>query len=171
MMGEGVRKLQSITKEQFEKGVYRSKGTFSFVGTPPADKVREHIQSANRDASWYVANKYPGLALNISEYGMVYNQFSYSMPGLLTELCTIYMAVLHAEFFRDLGMAPGFLNPGTGQPDGKLITAAIDHAFGRWPDKYVNLSWNHSKVNYSSIWEFAYSFSEQVATLNLELRR
>ena len=171
MMKEGIRKLLDITRDDFALGVYRSKGTFSIVAVPPADKIRENIQSANKDAVWYVENKYPDLALTINEYGMVYNQFSYSMPKLLTELITIYMAVVHVGYFRDLGMSPLFCNPDTKLPDRNLITSAIDNAVARWPGKYLNLKWDHSKISYNTLWDFAHTFSEQVAGLNMEVKR
>ncbi len=171
LMGTGIRKLLDITREQFAAGLYRSTGTFSFVTPPPTGKTREHVHSANADAVWYVENKYPELALLINEYGIAYNQFSYSMPALLTELATIYMAVVHAPFFRELGMSPGFLHQETGKPHQKLLIAAIDHALGRWKEKYTALHWDHGKVNYNSVWDFAYTFSEQYGSLDLELRR
>jgi len=170
-MKEGIRKLLDITAEEFSKGVYRTKGTFAVVATPPADKVRENIRGANKDAQWYVENKHPDLVLVINEYGMVYNQFSYSMPRVLTELTTIYMAVLHVDFFRDLGMDPLFRDPLTGQLQPQLIASAIDVAMARWPDKYVNLTWDHNRINYNTLWDFAHSFSEQVAGLNTEIKR
>ena len=170
-MKEGIRKLLDITKEEFSKGVYRTKGTFAVVATPPPDKIRENVLGALRDAEWYVENKYPDLVLVIYEYGMVYNQFSYSMPRVITELATIYLAVLHADFFKDLGMTPAFINMATGQLDPALITLAVDEVMKKWADKYTNLKWEHGRISYSSISDFARSFPEQVAALNLEIRR
>lgn len=171
MLKEGIRKLLDITREQFRDGVYRSKGTFAITPVPPPDKVKENVQAANKDAIWYVDNKYPDLALMLNEYGLVYNQFTYSMPAVVTELTTIYMAIMHADFFRDLGMSPLFYNPETKTLDKPLITRAIDTAIARWPDKYVNLKWPHDKIKYDSLWDFGYSFSEQVVNLNLEVKR
>ena len=170
-MMEGIRKLLDITYEEFAKGAYRTKNTFAVVAAPPPDKVRENIQSANKDAQWYVENKYPDLVLIINEYGMVYNQFSYSMPALLTGLTIIYMAVMHADFFRDLGMNELFYDPATGQLYQERITRAIDEAIARWPDKYPALHWDHNKISYSNLPEFAFSFSEHLATLNLEIKK
>lgn len=171
MMKEGIRKLLDITREEFAEGVYRSKGTFAIVAEAPMDKIKENVQSANKDALWYVDNKYPDLALIINEYGMVYNQFLYSMPKVLTDLTTIYMAVLHVDYFRDLGMHPLFANPDTQVPDKALIIHAIDNAIARWPDKYASLRWDHGKVAYTTLWDFAHSFSEQLVSLNLEVKR
>lgn len=171
MLREGIRKLLEITREQFGAGVYRSRATFAITPVPPMDKAKENVQSANKDAQWYVDNKYPDLALVLNEYGMVYNQFSYSMPALLTDLTAIYMAVMHADFFRELGMKQPFYNPETKTFDKPLIQQAIDAAIARWPEKYLSLKWDHNRINYSSLWEFGQSFSEYAINLNLEVRR
>lgn len=171
MLIEGIRKLLNITREQFSDGMYRSKGTFAITPVPAMDKARENVLAANKDAIWYIDNKYPDLALMLNEYGLVYNQFTYSMPAVVTELTTIYMAVMHADFFHDLGMSPLFINPDTKTLDKALITSAVDTAIGRWQDKYVSLKWSYDKVKYDSLWSFGQSFSEQVVNLNLEVKR
>jgi hypothetical protein len=171
MMKEGIRKLLNISKEDFSKGVYRSKSTFAITPVPPADKMKENVQAANKDAQWYEDNKYPQLALMLNEYGMMYNQFTYSMPALITELATIYMAVMHADFFRDLGMKRLFYTPETKSFDIPLIKDAIDRPVNRWREKYVSLNWNHDRINYSSLWDFGHTFSDYVVGLNLEVKR
>lgn len=171
MLRKGIMKLLDISLDQFREGVYRSKGTFSIMPIPSMDKVKENVQSANKDAQWNVDNKHPELALVANEYGMVYNQFSYSVPALITELTTIYMAVLHAGFFKELGMKTPFYNTETKTLNKEQITRAIDDAIARWPDKYVSLKWDHGRIKYDGLWEFCQSFSEQVVSLNLEVKR
>jgi hypothetical protein len=171
MMREGIRKLLNISLGDFRKGVYRSKGTFAITPVPPMDKVRENVQAGNKDAQWYMDNKYPELALVLNEYGMVYNQFTYSMPAIITELTTIYMAVMHADFFRDLGMQHMFYNPETKTFDKDRITYAIDKVTAKWYDKYQSMKWDHNRIEYTSLWDFGHTFSEQVVGLNLEVKR
>jgi hypothetical protein len=171
MMKEGIRKLLTISKEEFSKGVYRSKSTFAITPVPPLDKVKENVMAANKDAQWYEDNKYPAIALMLNEYGMMYNQFTYSMPAIITELTTIYMAVMHADFFLDLGMKKLFYNPETQSFDVPLIKDAIDKAVNRWREKYVSLNWNHERISYGSLWDFGQTFSEYVVALNLEVKR
>ena len=171
MMREGIRKLLNISLGDFRKGVYRSKGTFAITPVPPMDKVRENVQAGNKDAQWYMDNKYPELALVLNEYGMAYNQFAYSMPAIITELTTIYMAVMHADFFRDLGMQHMFYNPETKTFDKDRITYAIDKVTAKWYDKYQSMKWDHNRIEYTSLWDFGHTFSEQVVGLNLEVKR
>lgn len=171
MMKEGIRKLLDISQEAFSKSLYRSKSSFAITPVPSPEKIKENVSSANKDADWYEDNKYPELALTLSEYGMMYNQFTYSMPAVLTELTTIYMAVLHDDFFRALGAKHSFCHPETKRPDKARITAAVDQCIRRWQEKYEALKWNHERINYGSLWDFARTFSEYASGLNLEVRR
>lgn len=171
MMKEGVQKLLNISFEEFAQSLYRSKSSFAITPVPSAEKLRENVSAANKDADWYQENKHPALALRLTEYGMMYNQFSYSMPAVLTELTLIFMAVLHDDFFRALGAKHSFYHPETQMPDEALITVAVNECISRWQGKYDSLRWNHDRINYSSLWEFARSFSEYMSGLNLELKR
>jgi hypothetical protein len=171
LMKEALRKLLDFPEDSFRQSLNRSTATFSIVAVPPIDKVRENVQSANKDAHWYVENKYPELALTINEYGMVYNQFSYSMPRMMTELLELYMAVLHADFFGELGLKEKFYDPESKTLFKSRITSAIDQIIEPWKEKYQSFRWDHARVNYNSLWEFAYSFSEHLVNQNLEIRR
>jgi hypothetical protein len=171
LMKEAIRKLLDFPEEKFRESLQRNTATFSIVAVPPMDKVRENVQSANKDAHWYVENKYPEIALTINEYGMVYNQFSYSMPRVLTELLQVYMAVQHADFFRELGLREAFYDPASKTLFKTRITDAIDRIIEPWKEKYQSLRWDHSRINYNSLWEFCSSFSEHLVALNLEIRR
>lgn len=171
MMKDAIRKLLDITRADFADSVYRSKSTFAIASPPKTDKIKEHIVNANRDSHWYVDNKYPDIALAINEYGMVYNQFIYSMPGVMTELVTIYSAVMHREYFAALGMTSLFYDEKSGTFDKELITAAVDNAINKYKEKYVALKWDHARTSYKSLYDFGTTFSEQMANINLETRR
>jgi len=171
MMKEGIRKLLDLSREDFGKSFFRSKSTFSIATPPKADKVRDHIVSANRDSNWYVENKYPDIALVITEYGLVYNQFLYSMPKLQTDLIRIYMAVMHAAFFAELGMKTNLYNAQTGILNQAHIVKAIDEAVEGYADKFKSMKWEHDRISYRSLYEFGIDFSEQIASLNLETKR
>lgn len=171
MMKEAVRKLLDITREEFSASVYRSKSSFAISSPGPADKVREHIINANNDSRWYIDNKYPALALVLNEYGVMYNQFIYSMPRVLADLATIYMAVMHAEYFMALGMQQPLFDPAKSEFNKQAIRKATDEAVNRYTDKFPNLRWDHNLVAYDNLYAFGTSFTEQMANLNLETKR
>lgn len=171
MMKEGIRKLLDITRDEFAASVYRSKGTFAVAAPGTADKIKENIVNANKDSQWYVDNKYPDLAQVLNEYGIVYNQWSFSMPKVMTDLSSIYIAVMHADYFKALGLQSPFYHPDTRTFEKELINRAVDAAIARWPDKYVDLKWDNSKIKWEGLYEFGTSFTDQMANLNLEVKR
>lgn len=171
MMQDAIRKLLEVTREEFAKSVYHSKSTFALASPPAMDKVRDNILNPNKDTTWYVENKYPDLALIINEYGLAYNQFIYSMPQIVTDLVTIYYAVIHADYFRALGIQQAFYTPETNTFNKTLITAAVDKTMVLYADKYTLARWDHSKIKYEGLFEFGISFTEQIANLNLEVKR
>ena len=171
MMKEGIRKLLDVTRDEFSASVFHAKSTFAVVMRGTADKMRENVINSNKDAQWYVDNKHPEIALVLNEYGPMYNHWSFSMPRILTDLTSIYMAVMHAAYFRALGLTAPFYHPETGAFEKETIRRAVDEALAKWPDKYVDLKWDHAKIKWDSLFAFGASFTEQMANLNLEERR
>lgn len=171
MMKEGVRKLLDITRENFAKSMYRSKSTFSIATPPKADKVKDHVISANKDSHWYIDNKYPDLAEIINEYGLLYNQFIYSMPRVQTDLLLIYMVIAHQDFFTELGMKEQFYDRNSNVFNEELIKKTIDAALAKFKDKFRSMKWDHTRISYKNLYEFGIDFSEQLAGLNLETKR
>ncbi len=171
LMKEAIRKLLDISKEEFGESLYRSKSTFSIATPPKADKVRDHIVSANKDSNWYIEHKHPDIALSINEYGVLYNQFIYSMPRVQTDLIIIYMAVMHADFFSELGMANSLFNPEAKELRKESIEDAIDQVISRFKDKFKSLRWDGSRISYDSLYDFGVTFSEHIANMNLETKR
>ncbi len=171
MMKDAIRKLLDFSKEDFSRSLYRSKSTFSIAAPPKAEKVRDHIMSANKDSRWYIENKYPHIALVINEYGMLYNQFIYSMPKVQTELVALYMIIRHHEYFRELGMTVNFLNTINNELHQTTIKTTINQIIERYQQKFKQLKWNNNEISYTSLYDFGIDISEQIAGLNLEIKR
>lgn len=171
LMVAAIRKLLDVNREEFAKSVYRSKATFSLASHPKPEKVKDNIISANKDSQWYVENKYPALSLVIIEYGLLYNQFISSMPKVQTDLITIFMAVMHPAYFAELGLKEPLYDAATEKLYEDRIKAAINEAIAPYQDKYKSLNWDHSRVAYDSMYDFAVTFSEHLANMNLETKR
>ena len=171
MMRDAMKKLLDITKEDFAKHVYWSSGTFAIATPHKQEKVREYINNANRDAQWYVENKYPNVAQRICEYGVLYSHFVYSMPKVLADLTLIYLAVLHSEYFAEIGMKELLYDKEKDTFNEEAIKIAIDQALDKFSDKYKDMNWNHDRVKYTNLFEFGTSFADQMSRLNLETRR
>ena len=171
MMKDFVKKLLDLSKEDFAKSVYHSKATFSIATPPKVEKVRDHVISANKDSNWYIENKYQDIAVVINEYGVLYNQFIYSMPRVQSDLIKIYMAVMHADFFSAMGLKESFYNQEKGTFNKGHIVWAVNQALDKYKDKYRDMNWQHDRVEYDSLYDFGISFSEQICNLNLETKR
>lgn len=171
MMKDGIRKLLDIPRDEFSAGIYRSKGSFAIASPAKPDQIRDNVINANKDSRWYIDNKYPDLALVLTEYGMLYNCYTSSMPQVLADLTTIFMSVLHADFFTELGMQEPFYNAEKNQFRREAIARATDEALNRFRDKYSQMVWEHSRVSYHSLYDFSATFSEQAVNLNLETKR
>jgi hypothetical protein len=171
LMKDELAKLLDISKEEFAKNIFHSKGTFSMSSPAKVDKVRDHITNANRDSNWYVENKYPEIALLINEYGVLYNQFIYSMPKVQTDIITVYMAALHADFFEELGLKEPFYYRDKKEFNKTKIVIAIDKAIAAFKDKYTGLKFDHSRVSFTSMYDFGITISERLINLNLETKR
>lgn len=171
MMKDAIRKLLDWTQEGFAASVYRSKGSFSIASPPKPDAVKDTVVSSNRDSHWYVDNKYPDLALTLSEYGVLHSQFIYSMPRVLSDLTTIYLAVIHADYFAELGAKRKLYDAATATFERDAITRLVDEAIAKVKDKYTAIQWEHSRINWGSLHEFAVSFSDQMVNLKLDVKR
>lgn len=171
LMKDAIRKLGNISKEEFSASLYNSVSTFSIASPPTSEKIREYISNANKDSHWYIDNKYPDLAILITEYGILYEQFIYSMPRVLTDLVKIYMAVMHPDYFADMGMKQKLYDPATQQFNKELILTGAEQAVKRFQDKYPDMKWNGDRISFNSLYDFATSFSDQVAGLNLKTKR
>ncbi len=168
---DAIRKLLDMSIDDFKASVYRSKGSFAIAPLASQEKVKDTIMNTVRDAQGYKENKYEDLALVLLEYGMAYNQFAYSMPRVVTDLITIFMGVLHADYMVALGMKTPMYNTTENVLNREAITVAIDEAINRYKDRYQQLRWDHTSLNYNSLYEFCASYAEQVANLNLETKR
>ena len=171
LMRDSILKLQDVTKEQFAASVYKSVSTFAISMPPKAEKVKDNIFNPNKDSKWYAENKYPAIAVTVNEYGVLYNEFIYSMPRILTALTTIYMMVMQADYFAELGMEHTLYNKDTKEFDKEKIKQSVDAAMAPYKDKYASMKWDHSKIKYDSLYDFGISFSEQMANMNLETKR
>ncbi len=171
MMQDEFRKLLSRSKEDFARDLYRSKATFAITNPPKMDKVKETIENSDRDSYWYIENKHPDLALILNEYGLSYNQYTFSMPDALTELYHLYMTVLHADYFEAVGAQKKIYEATTNQFNKSWIQQRILQIVGRHREKFPYLAFDAAKLRFDSLYNFGVSFSEQLAAVNLDPRK
>ncbi len=171
MMQDELRNCLRSPARILLKAYTGPKATFAIANPPKMDKVKETIENSNRDSYWYIENKHPDLALVLNEYGVSYNQYTFSMPDALTELYHLYMMVMHADYFEAIGVQKKIYDRNTNQFNKGYIQQRILQITGRHREKFPYLNFDQNKLRYDSLYNFGISFSEQMADINLDPRK
>ena len=122
------------------------------------------------NVNWYKEAKKEEIATLISEYGMAYCQYSYSLPRPVTEYYQMFMMVNYPDYFEELGYKTVFYNKEEKTFNTEAIQQAIEVVQAKWNSKYPDLKMNMEKIKYDSILAFNQSFSTEVEYLNLETK-
>lgn len=169
-MIDEFHKLQARTKEEVFRYLFRSRYTFSIV-TPQTHKtIADAIYNANQNIGWYKDNKHPDIAARISEYGMAYCQYSYSLPRPLTELFQLFMMINYPDFFKDLGFKTSYYNSETKEFNKDAITQSIESIQEHWKAKYPDFKFPVDKLNFDDMVSFNQTFTSEIEFLNLETK-
>ena len=169
-MMDAFQKLTTKEKVVFYPYLFRSKYTFSIVTPQSYKTVADAIYNANQNISWYKEHKMPKVAARISEYGFSYCQYSYSLPRPVSELFHLFMMINYADYFRALGVKDDFVNEEKGEFNQERIADTIKAITERWKEKYPELKFDTSKLNYESPEAFNHTFTTEVEYLNLETK-
>jgi hypothetical protein len=167
-MTEAFQKLKAKTREEIFGHLFRSRYTFSIVTPQNYKTVSDAIYNANQNILWYKENKHTEIAARISEYGLGYCQYSYSLPRPVTELIQLFMMVNYPTFFEELGFKTGYFNPGTGEYNKEAIIQTIEGIETSWKNKYPDLKMKTEKLVFDNGLEFNQSFTNEIELLNLE---
>lgn len=171
IMQDAFRKLLDVSKEEFGASVYRAKATFAITNPPKTEKVKETIENSNRDSYWYIENKYPAIALILNEYGLSYNQYTYSMPHVVTAFFHLYMMIVHADFFAELGWTKKLYRAEDNQFDKGAIQQRILQLVAAHKEKFPYLQFDPARLKFDNLYQFGISYSEQIANFNLDSKK
>lgn len=163
-------KMASKDKEEFYPYLFRSKATFSIVTPQNYKTIADAIYNANQNIAWYRENKLPDIAAQISEYGLSYCQYSYSLPRPINELFHLFMRVNYGDYFKELGFTQTYFNPETGQYDKDAIIEKIHSIQEKWKTKYPELDLKTDKLKFDNRVSFNQSFTTEIEYLNLETK-
>ncbi|MBA2745968.1 MAG: hypothetical protein H0U44_07080 [Flavisolibacter sp.] len=169
-MMDCFQKLLDKEKSSFFPFLFRSKFTFSIVTPQNFKTIADAIYNANQNINWYKENKLPEVAAQISEYGISYCQYSYSLPRPVSELFQLYMRVNYSDYFSDLGFKENYFNKSANTYNKEAITLNIEEIQSRWKGKYPELKFKTDKLKFDNEVAFNQSFTSEVESLNLETR-
>ena len=167
-MVDMLRKFQEISKEDFFKGLYRSRHTFAIVMPQQYKTIADAVYNANQNVAWYRENNHPKIAEKICEYGICYCQYSYSLPKPVTEFIHIFMMVNYSDYFQALGFTEKLYIPADGSFDTETILEKIKQVQDRWKVKYPNLNFRTENIRFDDLVNFNFTFATELEFLNLD---
>ena len=163
-----IRKLQTKTPEEVSPFLFNAKYTFSIVQPQPYKTIGETIASANLNVRWYNDNGYPEIARQITEYGISYCQYSYSLPKPVTSYFLLFMMINHHDYFNSLGFDYDFYDPVENKFNKEAIEDRIDEIENIWRPKYPGMKMNKDNIRYNSLLQFDLSFTKELEELDMD---
>jgi hypothetical protein len=167
-MTEAFKKLQARSKEDIFNYLFRSKYTFAITGPQPYKSIADSIHGANQNMVWYRDNGHPFIATQISEYGISYCQYSYSLPRAITELVHLYMMVNYSDYFTALGYKTRYYDPAKNEFAAEAIINRIKEIQTRWKDKYALMDFKTQNLRFDNLANFDLTFTNEMEFLNME---
>ena len=167
-MVEALKEIQRRTKDEVFPHLFRSRYTFSIVSPQAFKSVAEAIHAANQNMVWYRDNNHPFIATQVTEYGLSYCQYSYSLPRVISELVRLYMQVNYPDFFLALGFKQTYYDIYKNQFDQTAIMGKIKEIEGRWRDKYPLMDFKTQNLRFDNLVNFNQTFTTEIEFLNME---
>ncbi|HEX4876716.1 MAG TPA: hypothetical protein VFV31_08595 [Chitinophagaceae bacterium] len=167
-MIEEFKKIQAIPKEEIFKNLFRSKHTFAIVAPQQYKTIADNIHASNQNMAWYRDNNYPYIATQISEYGISYCQYSYSLPSVITELFHLYMMVNYPDYFTALGYKSAYYDPSSGRIESQAIIDKVLSIQAKWKEKYPLMDFKTQNLRFDNLVNFDLTFTNELEFLNME---
>jgi hypothetical protein len=162
------KEMMNKPKEEVFPYLFRSKHTFSIAQPQVQKTIADTIYTANQNMVWYRDNQYPHIAEQVSEYGLGYCQYNFSLPKALSDLYLILMKVRYAEFFKELGFTEELYNNNTQQFNKGLIEEKIHNVVNQWKEKFPAIYFKTETLKYDSMLSFTHSFTSETEFVNTE---
>lgn len=167
-MVEEFKKLLTKSKDEIFGYLFRSRYTFSIVSPQQYKMVADSIRTTNGNVAWYRDNNYPQIATKVTEYGISYCQYSYSLPRPLTLLFHLFMMINYPDFFEALGFKNLYYDPSTKQFNSLSITERIREIQDEWKEKYPHMDFKVENLKFDNLVNFDYSFTTELEYLNMD---
>ncbi len=169
-MLQGFQAIAGLSKEIVFPCFYRSKHSFAITQPTPHKTVSDSIFGANQHTIVLRDNNLPEVAQQVSEYGLAYCQYNFSLPKPIRSLYRVLMKVVYAGFFADLGFSPVLYNSNTGNFNVLMIEQEILQIINSWKEKYPQINFKTENLKYDSLLNFTYSFTSEVEFVNTEIK-
>jgi hypothetical protein len=168
-MIEEFKKIQAKPKEEIFSYLFRSKYTFAIVAPQAYKAVSDSIHAANQSMTWYRDNNYHFFASQISEYGISYCQYSYSLPRITTDFFHLLMMVNYADYFKALGFNETYVDSTRNTINQEAIITRIKEIQEKWKSKYPNADFKTQNLRFDNLVNFSQTFTTEIEFLNMEV--
>lgn len=169
-MIEEFKKLQARPKEEIFAYLFRSKYTFAIVAPQQYKTIADSIHGANQNMVWYRDNNHPFIATQISEYGISFCQYSYSLPKAISDLVLLYMMVNYSDYFTALGYQTSYYNIQRNQFAHEEIVNQIKTIQNNWEEKYPSMNFKIQNLRFDNLVNFDLTFTNEMEFLNMEAK-
>jgi hypothetical protein len=167
-MAEAFKNFKALPKADIQASFIRSRYTFAIV-TPQAYKtISDSIHGSNANMFWYRDNNYPNIACQVTEYGLSYCQYSYSLPRVITELFHLFMMINYPDYFKALGFSEQYYEPATNKFDSNAIINKINEIENAWKDKFPKMDIKTTNLKFDNLVNFNFSYSTELEGLNMD---
>lgn len=167
-MADEFRKLQARSKEDIFTYLFRSKYTFAITAPQAYKTITDSIHGANQNMVWYRDNNHPFIATQISEYGISYCQYSYSLPRVISELFHLYMMINYSDYFSALGYKTRYYDAVKNEFAAEAITNKILTIQQNWKEKYPAMDFKTDHLRFDNLANFDLTFTNELEFLNME---
>ena len=164
------KKLQEKPKADFFKNLFRSRSCFAIVAPQTQKTVADAVNGANTNMVWYRDNGYPLIAQKICEYGIMYCQYSYSLPRPVSEWLQLLMQVNYPDYFASLGFKEPYYEEEKNKFNSEKIIAVIRNIQSNWQKKYPVLEFKTQLLKFDNMVNFNHSFTSELESLNFDIK-
>lgn len=168
-MIEAFKNILAKPKEEIFSYLFRSMYTFSIVAPQNHKAVADSIHGANQNMIWYRDNNYHFIATQVTEYGISYCQYSYSLPRLISELFLLYMQVNYSDYFKALGFRENYADAAKNTFNTHAIMDRIKEIQDKWKGKYPNADFKIQNLRFDNLVNFDQTFTTEIEFLNMEV--
>ena len=161
--------LQTRSKEDFFKEMYRTKSTFGITPSASFSQIKTIIDTHISQMDWYEEEGYDKIALSIPQFIVGHCLFNFAVPLPIKDLFILFYRVTEHPFFDKLGFEP----PLVVEEDGKFgidkgeIKDLLNTIRKRYQDTYPRFHPSISAIEFKKMTRFARSFLIMVRNLDL----
>ncbi len=163
MLIKELRQLAARPAEQFYKELYRTSATFGITTPVNHTMIADFIKSELPNMDWYYEHGYQEIALAVPGFIVGYCLFNYALPRPVRNLMHLYMHIIEADFFEQLGIPSPWRQARVLQP--RVVRQAIARIVAANQKEYPGLNPAVGSLQFKDLPTFARTFLSMIAEM------